>query len=87
MAWTGDGYSFDVVEWWDSEGDYHKASELEVFDTEAMRDTFQVTGHYTFEDGSDRYTTMFSGDDAASAFGWSEYEFEQDVDEGKEGSP
>ena len=86
MAWTGDGFKFDVVEWWDSEGDYHKATDDSPFTTEAMDGAFQVTGHYTYDDGTDGYTTMFSGDTPESSFGWDEYEFEQDIVENAEGS-
>jgi hypothetical protein len=93
----GDGFTFDVIEWWDSSGAYHHTQRQrnnqgrfvrgEPFTDAAMHDAFQITGRYTFPDGTERYTSMFSGDTPEGALGWTEGELEADIEESAEGSP
>lgn len=79
----GDDFTATTTEWWDSSGEHHWGSPS----PEEARDAFEMTIHYEYDDGTEAYTTIFSGDSPETAMGWDEVEYETDVIEYAEGTP
>lgn len=69
---TDNGYSFEIVEWWDQFDIYHEGAPTEwALEHEAK----EITGHITWEDGSEKYYDMYSDD------GWLYEELDAQVDD------
>lgn len=59
------GWTFDITEWWDLEGEYHSGQP----DQDEMLQASQMTGHYVDADfDDDMYVTFISED------GWTDDE-------------
>lgn len=83
----GNGYQFDIVEWWGGPGypftahenrdsKYHH--EGEPSDGELLNEATRLTGRYTFDNGDTVHFTIHSID------GWTPEELESTVDDGSD---
>lgn len=77
IDYEGDGFSFSASEWWDGDGIWHEGppdySDLESGDVSGM------TGHITYDDGTERYFDIDMEDYVE--MGWDESEFISEIDD------
>jgi hypothetical protein len=76
MADSDREVSFDITDWWDSDGKHYEGSPTP---DEMLDDARQLTVHAWDNIGNDMHFTTFSHD------GWLEDELEADVDDAYEG--
>jgi len=79
----GNGWSADVVRWQDRNGTWYHGSPL----PEDLPHAYRLVVRYLYSDGTERHTTIYSGDDPEHSFGWDEGEFDVDIVEYEQGSP